>query len=133
MDDWIYQRQVPYKTVDEAVAQLKTSLGRHQFGVLWDLDINEKLAEKGVEPERPYRILEVCSAPRAKEALATHQVAGYFLPCKVVVYEDARTQAIMVGFVKPEVLMGLSRLAALESLAHEVHELLRAAVDEVAQ
>jgi uncharacterized protein (DUF302 family) len=132
MEEYLYQRQVPHKTVEEAVAAIKTALSHHQFGVLWDLDINEKLVEKGIEPEPAYRILEVCSAPRAKQALAVDQKAGYFLPCKVVVYEDRKTHAVTVGFVKPRVLMGLSHIAQLEPLADEVHQLLQAAVDEVA-
>ncbi len=131
MPEWMYQ--VPTaKSVDEAVAAVGAALKDHQFSVLWDLDINQKLSEKGIEPEPPFRILEVCSAPRAKKALHTTQQVGYFLPCKIVVYEDRESHQTMIGFPKPEVLMGLVGESALEPLANEVGQLMREAITQAA-
>lgn len=121
------------KSLSRAVEDLGAALQRHQFGVLWDLDINAKLEEKGLRPEPPFRILEVCSAPRAKEALATNQAVGYFLPCKVLVYQDSQSGKTTIGYARPAALMGLLQDARLDSLAAEVDGLLRAAVDEAAR
>lgn len=125
-----YQVHTP-KSVDEAVEAVGRSLKAHQFGVLWDLDINRKLTEQGLVPEPAFRILEVCSAPRAKEALSTNQTVGYFLPCKVVVYQNAAGQT-QIGYARPAVLMSLLGDARLDQLADEVDSLLRQAVDEAA-
>lgn len=119
------------KTVEQAVQALSESLQRHQFGVLWDLDINQKLVEKGIEQLAPYRILEVCSAPRAKEILSRNLVAGNFLPCKVVVYEDPQVSRTVISFANPVAVIGLIGDHSLEALADEVGELLKRAVDEV--
>lgn len=132
MSELMYQRSAD-KSVSQAVRDLGEALNRHQFGVLWDLDINAKLEEKGIAPEPPFRILEVCSAPRAKEALSTNQAVGYFLPCKVLVYQDRQSGQTTIGYARPAALMGLLADPRLESLAAEVDELLRAAVDEAAR
>lgn len=120
------------KPVAQAIEELSDALGQRQFGVLWDLDINQKLVEKGLEPEPPFHILEVCSAPRAKHALSNNQEVGYFLPCKIVVYEDRASGGTTIGFPKPDALMGLLRDPSLESLAEEVNSIMKAALDEVA-
>ncbi len=118
------------KSVEDAVKAVSDALSHHQFGVLWALDINQKLVEKGLEAEPPFHILEVCSAPRAKEALTANQQVGYFLPCKIVVYRDRDSDTTVVGFPKPDVLIGLLKEPRLEGLAREVSELLAKAVDE---
>lgn len=128
-----YMYQVPTaKSVDQAVKDVGAALGEHKFGVLWDLDINEKLAEKGIETEPSFRILEVCSAPRAKKALSTNQTVGFFLPCKVIVYEDRISHRTMIGYAKPETLIGLVQDDRLASLAKEVDQIMRQAVDQAA-
>lgn len=132
MSDLMYQ-VATRKSLDEAVQAVGTSLKNHQFGVLWDLDINEKLTEKGLVAEPPFRILEVCSAPRAKQALSTNQSVGYFLPCKVLVYQDRDSGQTTIGYAKPAALMGLLGDARLDGLAAEVDQLLRQAVDEAAR
>lgn len=132
MSELMY-RVTTQKTVEEAVEAVGSALKENQFGVLWDLDINQKLEEKGIEVEPPFRILEVCSAPRAKQALSQNQLVGYFLPCKVLVYEDRQSRQTTIGYAKPDALMGLLGDEELEPLAEEVDRLLRRAVDQAAQ
>ena len=132
MSEFMY-RVTTQKTVEEAVQAVGSALKENQFGVLWDLDINQKLEEKGIEVEPPFRILEVCSAPRAKQALSQNQRVGYFLPCKVLVYEDRQSHQTTIGYAKPDTLMGLLGDERLEPLAEEVDRLLRRAVDQAAQ
>lgn len=132
MSELMYQVTTK-KSVDEAVEAVGMALKNHQFGVLWDLDINAKLTEKGLEPEPPFRILEVCSAPRAKQALSTNQQVGYFLPCKILVYRDRASDTVRIGYAKPAALMGLLGDARLDGLAQEVDQLLKQAVDEAQQ
>lgn len=132
MSDLMYQVTTK-KSVDEAVAAVGAALQNHQFGVLWDLDINEKLTEKGLAAEPPFRILEVCSAPRAKHALSTNQSVGYFLPCKVLVFQDRESRQTQIGYAKPAALMGLLGDTRLDALAGEVDNLLREAVEQAAR
>ncbi len=132
MSELMYQVSTQ-KSVDEAVDAVGQLLKKYQFGVLWDLDINEKLTEKGLDPEPAFRILEVCSAPRAKKALSTNQIAGYFLPCKVLVYQDRQSGKTHIGYAKPDELIELLGDDRLNELAVEVNQLLKQAVDEAAQ
>jgi uncharacterized protein (DUF302 family) len=128
----IYARST-HHSIDAAIEGVTNALAKRQFGVLWQLDLNQKLVEKGLAPEPPFHILEVCSAPRAKEALAISQAVGYFLPCKIVVYQDHESGQTMVGFPEPEVLMALADTPELSDLAHTVAKALRESVDEAVQ
>lgn len=115
------------KEFTQAVEELKKALTERKFGVLWELDVPSKLKEKGVEYEGPFRILEVCNPLRAKGALEANVRAGYFLPCKVVVYvEDGKTK---IGMPRPTVLIGLLGDESLRQVAEEVEADLAAAMD----
>ncbi len=136
--DWKGDRLMPAtlyhlttkKSVETTIADLERALAARQFGVLWHLDLNQKLVEKGLEPEPPFHVLEVCSASRAKQALQMNQTSGYFLPCKMVVYQDRESGATTIGFPEPEVLLGLVGSKALIPLAVEVANAIREAAKE---
>lgn len=116
------------KSVEEAVEAVKESLKKVKFGVLWELDVPAKLQEKGVEFKQPFRILEVCNPGEAKRVLSQNSLVGYFLPCKVVVYDDHGTTKI--GLPKPSAFMGLIDDAALKEVAEEVEKALIQAIEE---
>ncbi|MBL0385614.1 DUF302 domain-containing protein [Tumebacillus sp. ITR2] len=115
------------KTIDEAVAAVEASLKQHKFGVLWQLDLPKKLQEKGVDYEQPYRILEVCNPVEAKRVLTQNPLVGYFLPCKVVVYED--NGQTKIGMPKPTVMMGVVNDLALAEIAQGVEDTLIKALE----
>ncbi|NJP38953.1 DUF302 domain-containing protein [Alkalicoccus luteus] len=94
----------PY-SVDETVEKLTASFQDVQFGVLWDFDVKAKLDEKEVGLDHEFRIMEVCNPKIAKNVLTETMLAGYFLPCKVVVYDDQGETK--VGMPKPTALMEL--------------------------
>lgn len=119
------------KTVDEAVQALEAALKDRKFGVLWQMDIPSKLQEKGVEFNKPYRVLEVCNPHEAKQVLTTNLIVGYFLPCKVVVYEDQGKT--FIGLPKPTTLMGVIGDSSLMETAQRVEAALKQAVNEAAQ
>jgi uncharacterized protein (DUF302 family) len=115
------------KSLDEAVAALDAALRERRFAVLWDLDVRAKLAEKGVAGGPEFRILEVCSAPRAKEALDRDLAVGYFLPCKMVVYREGdRTR---MGLLRPSALMTFLDDAYLQAFARDVEAVLVEALE----
>ena len=118
------------KSVPEAIAALEAALTNRKFSALWHLDMQSKLKEKGLELKPEFHVFEVCSAPRAKEALETNLQVGYFLPCKMVVYsDDGQTR---IGLLRPHLLMDLLGEERLKALATDVETELRAAVDEAA-
>jgi uncharacterized protein (DUF302 family) len=121
------------KTVPEALQAVTTALERHRFAVLYHLDVNEKLAEKGLSAVPPFHILEVCSAPRAKQALETNPSAGYFLPCKVVVFRDPEGDGTVIGLQRPHVMLDLVGDDRLKPLADDVEAVLTQVIDDAAQ
>lgn len=115
------------KGIDDVVKSIEESLKNHKFGVLWQLNIPEKLKEKGVEFNQPYRVLEVCNPHEAKEVLSQNLLVGYFLPCKIVVYEkDGKTQ---VGLPKPSMMMDLIGDKELFETAERVEKSLIEAIN----
>lgn len=118
------------KTVPEAIAALESALTKRKFSALWHLDMQAKLKEKGQETDRVFHVFEVCSAPHAKVALETNLEVGYFLPCKMVIFE--KDQQTHVGLLRPQLLMDLLGEHRLQDLANTVERDLSAAVDEVA-
>lgn len=116
--------------VVEAIEKVQESLANHKFSVLWHLDMQAKLREKGLDLGREVHILEVCNAPRAKQALEISINTAYLLPCKVVVYsEDGMTR---VGMVKPGALVSLMQDDRLTEFANEVQEVLESALRALA-
>lgn len=111
------------KTVDDAVEALEVALKERKFGVLWKLDMTQTLQSKGIEGfDTQYRILEVCSPQTAYEVLSLNLKTGYFLPCKMVVYERAgKTQ---IGVTRPTTLIGLIDDNQLNSYAETVEKTL---------
>ena len=106
------------KSVDEAVAAVQAQLAERKFSVLWTLNVNETLRSKGFDLEHEVRILEVCSAPKAKGALETNPAVAYFLPCKIVVKRVGGETRI--GITRPTALIDLLGDERLSGLAREV-------------
>lgn len=117
--------------VPQAVQAVTDGLQEAGFGVLWALDVQAKLKEKGLELSRPVRILEVCQPAKARDALEDDVMISYFLPCKVVVYQEG--EGTTVGFVRPEMFAGLfPDSKVFPRLAREVDGVLRGALDRLA-
>ena len=48
-------------SVEEAIGRLEDSLKEEKFGILWSVEMKEKLQEKGVEFDGNFVILEICN------------------------------------------------------------------------
>lgn len=127
--DFQYTRvvDIPF---NQAVDDLKVTLKQHGMGVLWELDIPSKLQEKGQDFRTLVRILEVCNPVKAKQVLESNITASYFLPCKVVVFQNADGKTAM-GMIRPTTLIGVMGDEGLKGVAQEVEAELRAAIDGV--
>ena len=117
-------------TVEQAVDAVTKGLKEAGFGVMWALDVPATLKEKGFELNRAIRILEVCQPAKAKQALEEDVRIGYFLPCKVVLYEEGGRTA--VGFVRPGMFAGFfPDSKVFPGLAAEVDTVLRRVLDRL--
>ena len=119
---------VTKKSLEQAVDDVKEALKELKFGTLWELDVPSKLKEKGVEFKGKARILEVCNPHKAKAVLETNMNVIYFLPCKVVVFEDQGETRL--GMIKPTVFMDLLENEGLQDFAQEVEDTIKAALEK---
>ena len=115
---------------DLAVARVKEALGEQGFGILSEIDVQEKFREKLGVPFRPYRILGACQPKLAHQALSTELNLGVLLPCNVVVYvgDDDRTRVMAMD---PVGAMGMVDNPALRVIAGEVKALLGKALERL--
>ncbi|MFJ7732478.1 DUF302 domain-containing protein [Lysinibacillus sp. NPDC097231] len=111
------------KTIEETISAIDINLKEHKFGVLWELNLTETLHKKGVDSfTMPYRILEVCNPVEAAKVLGHNALVGYFLPCKITVYEDAGKTKI--GLPKPTAMIGLLNDPELKLIAEKIEKIL---------
>lgn len=124
--DIIYEKRTS-KTFEQALESIKKELKERKFGVLWELNFKDKMAEHNIDFKNNFKILEVCNPQKANEVLSAHLEVGYFLPCKMVVYE--KNGQVFIGTAKPEILLGIMGYDDLESVAREVQEILIEAIE----
>lgn len=116
------------KSFDDAIKSIKEHLEKCKFGVLWELNFKNKLAEKGFELGRDIQILEVCNPAKAVEVLEKNAEAAYFLPCKIVVYE--KDDGMYIGMVKPRKLIELLGDDSLQGIAAGIESELKKAIQD---
>lgn len=122
----IYERPTT-KTVEEAIESIQEELKKRNFGVLWQLNMKDKLAEHDLELQGHAIILEVCNPQKAQAVLQKHLQVGYFLPCKIAIFErDGKTT---IGTLLPSQLMNQMEGVDLSDIAKEVEQVLKEAVD----
>jgi len=116
------------KSKDEAVRTLEEKLKEEKFGVLWNFDLTAKLQEKGTDFDTPFTILEVCNPHEANRVLSEDLLAGYFLPCKIVVYEEnGKTK---IGMPKPSALVEMVQNDHIKKIALEIEGRLIGCIDK---
>ncbi len=125
--DMIYKVKTE-KCFQKAIESIKNSLQNHNFGVLWELNFKEKIEENDLDFDNNIQVLEVCNPKQAREILIKNIEAGFFLPCKVVVYQE--DHSVFIGMVNPTGIIGLINDEKLSTIAAEVEKDLKLAIDE---
>ncbi|MGI2326684.1 DUF302 domain-containing protein [Planococcus sp. YIM B11945] len=116
------------KSRDEAVQVLEEKLKEAKFGVLWNFDLTAKLQEKGESFDTPFTVLEVCNPQEANRVLSEDLMIGYFLPCKIVVYEE--NGITKIGMPKPSALTEMVENESIKKIAVEIEERLIGCIDK---
>lgn len=109
---------------DEAVQKTIDALKTEGFGVLSDIDIQQAMKAKLGLDMLPYRILGACNPPLAHQALQAAPGIGLLLPCNVTV-RQASHDMVVVGFLDPQVMVGLVEGAGIKAVSDAAEERLR--------
>jgi uncharacterized protein (DUF302 family) len=108
------------ESLENAVARVEQAAVAKGFRVLHTHDVSGTLAEKGFHCE-PLKIVEVCNARYAHEALNKDEAIALMLPCPIAVYtKEGKTY---VSTRKPSVLAEFYPNAGIEKLAAEVEKI----------
>lgn len=123
-----YTKEVSISAV-EAVTKLEEALQKESFGVLWQLDLKEKLVSKGIDFDKEVFILEVCNPQEADKVLTENMLASYFLPCKITVLRE--NEQTKIGMVKPTKMMEMLPSDSLHHIAQDIENRLVHCIDQV--
>jgi len=106
---------------DEAIEKVTEELKKEGFGVLSEIDIQEKLKEKLDVDFRKYKILGACNPPSAYKALQSENKIGTMLPCNVIVQELSPNK-VEIAAVNPVASMMAVDNPGMEEVANEIKE-----------
>jgi uncharacterized protein (DUF302 family) len=117
---------IPYETVIE---QVREALKKEGFGILTEIDVQEKMKEKlGLDMSK-YIILGACNPLNAYKAILAEENIGLMLPCNVIVYEKGGKTVLSV--IRPTAAMQMVDNAELQKVAEAVEVQLKKAFDAV--
>ena len=87
-----YIRKKIDATFEQAIDEVRESLGIEGFGVLSEINMHDKLKEKLNVDFRRYTILGACNPEYAYKALQCEDKIGTMLPCNIVVQEIGKNK-----------------------------------------
>jgi uncharacterized protein (DUF302 family) len=115
------------KPFDEAVKAVEERTVAKGFGVLHTHDVTATLGAKGFHRE-PLKIIEICNARYANEALQKDIRLALMLPCPISVYTQ-RGKTFISTF-RPSAIPSFFPNAGVESIATEVEKIVLEIVNE---
>lgn len=105
------------KSFQETVEAVEAQVVEKNFRVVNSYDVAATLAEQGY-PRGPLKIIEVCNARFASEALEKDINVALMLPCPISVYREGGKT--FISTMRPSALAAFSPGSGLEEIATEV-------------
>ncbi|MBR8536722.1 DUF302 domain-containing protein [Carboxylicivirga sediminis] len=109
------------KSFDETVNDVKEALKNEGFGILSEINMQEKFKEKLDVDFRKYLILGACNPSYAHKAVNVEDKIGLMLPCNVVVQEKEK-DFVEVSVIEPVVSMSGIKNKDLLLIAGELNK-----------
>jgi uncharacterized protein (DUF302 family) len=117
---FIKELDVPYEKVVELVTE---ALKKEGFGILTEINIQEKFKEKLGIDFKKYIILGACNPPSAHTAILAEENIGLMLPCNVIVYEKGGKTVLSI--IKPMIAMQMVNNNKLKVIAEHIESKLK--------
>lgn len=117
---------------ETAIEKVRESLKTEGFGVLCEINIQEKLKEKLGVDFRKYTILGACNPAYAYKALLSEDRIGTMLPCNVIV-QERENSIVEISAVDPLASMMAVDNTELSAIASEVKEKLERVINLIGQ
>jgi len=125
-----YIRKKIDATFEQAIDEVRESLGIEGFGVLSEINMHDKLKEKLNVDFRRYTILGACNPEYAYKALQCEDKIGTMLPCNIVIQEIGKNK-IEVAAVDPVASMMAIENPELAALAVEIKTKLERVIESL--
>ncbi len=106
---------------ESAIRKTKDALKNEGFGVLSEIDIQDKLKEKLDVDFRKYRILGACNPPNAYKALQSEDKIGTMLPCNVII-QQVSSEKTEVAAIDPLASMIAVENDKLKPIANHIKD-----------
>ncbi len=104
---------------DQAIEHVTKALKTEGFGVLSEIDLQQKFKEKLNVDFRKYKILGACSPSYAYKVLQHEDKIGTMLPCNVILQETGDKQ-VEVAIIDPVASMMAVENEELHTFADDV-------------
>jgi len=115
---------------DDVVADVEKLTAEKMFRVLHIHDVQATVGAKGFQRE-PLKIIEICNAKFAYEALGKDMDVSLFMPCKINVYtENGKTK---IKAMRPAAIAEFMPDSGLGELAESVDKIVIEIVDRAAK
>ncbi len=114
------------KSFDDTIASLEKNVADNMFRVLHTHNVTATLAEKEFKIN-PLKIVEVCNAGFAFNALSLDASVALFMPCKYVVAEN--DGVVSVTLFLPSVISTFLQNDKLQELAQDIEGKLKHILD----
>jgi len=121
---YYFNKTLPGKSFDQAVELVTAELKKEGFGVLTEIDVKETLKKKIDVDFKKYKILGACNPQFAYKALQNEDKIGVFLPCNIIVEENANGE-VEVSAVDPIASMIAVKNDNLGAIATEIQHKLK--------
>ena len=106
----------PFGEVEQKV---RAELTKEGFGILTEINVQDKFKEKLGRDFREYIILGACNPALAWEAFGKELNIGTLLPCNVVVYRDDNGKTVVM-VMDPVAALGVIGNPGLSEIAAQV-------------
>ncbi|WP_421917891.1 DUF302 domain-containing protein [Marinifilum sp.] len=125
-----YNAKVIESSFEKAEEQVREKLSKVGFGVLTEINLQEKFNEKLGVDFRRYKILGACNPQFAYQAVKLEDKIGTLLPCNVVIQELDNSK-IEISVINPIASMTVVDNKEVEEIANDVTILLRNFIESI--